>query len=291
MNSPGEAAPQAPSGRLTGVAPDGSPVEVYRLLPAMGEPELIHGAVPAAATILELGCGAGRVTAGLMALGHAVTGVDESPAMLDAARVRAPTARFVQARLEDLDLGEHFDAVVLASHLVNDEAHPRSAYLATARRHLEPTWPPPCRGLPARHQLAGDGRAAPRHRGGADDRHPSDRRRRASYRLRALRDPRRKLGPAVRGAAARRSWAPGHARGRRLRVRALARPSARLAARPPDLSSPPARSWRGEPTAPGAAVLVAREVATALEALSALSRPEDAPDFGPQDSIEARRAA
>ena len=139
MRSSGEVAPDAASSRQAGVAPDGSPVEVYRLLPAMGEPELIHAAVPGGATILELGCGAGRVTAGLVALGHAVTGVDESPAMLEAAAVRAPDARFVQARLEDLDLGEQFDAVVLASHLVNDEAHQRSAYLAAAKRHVAPT--------------------------------------------------------------------------------------------------------------------------------------------------------
>ncbi len=119
-----------------GVAPDGSPVEVYRLLPAMGEPELIHGAVPVGATILEMGCGSGRVTAGLLHLGHAVTGVDESAAMLEAAAERAPGARLVRSRLEDLDLGECFDAVVAGSHLVNDGSARRSAYLATAARHL-----------------------------------------------------------------------------------------------------------------------------------------------------------
>ena len=35
-------------------APDGSPIALYASLPAMGEPELIHGAVPAGSEILEL---------------------------------------------------------------------------------------------------------------------------------------------------------------------------------------------------------------------------------------------
>ena len=33
---------------MSGVAPDGSPVAFYRRLPAMGEPELIHAAIPPA---------------------------------------------------------------------------------------------------------------------------------------------------------------------------------------------------------------------------------------------------
>ena len=55
---------------MSGVAPDGSPVALYARLPALGEPELIHDAVPAGAEILELGAGAGRVTHDLLALGR-----------------------------------------------------------------------------------------------------------------------------------------------------------------------------------------------------------------------------
>lgn len=77
-------------------APDGSPVDVYRMLPDLGEATIIHAAVPLGASILELGCGAGRVTAALLALGHAVTGVDASAEMLAAARERAPEAVLVE---------------------------------------------------------------------------------------------------------------------------------------------------------------------------------------------------
>lgn len=114
------------------VAPDGSPVELYLQLPSFGEADIIHAAVPAGAAILELGCGTGRITRELVRLGHEVTAVDESAQML--AHVR--DAETVQSRIEDLDLGRRFDAVLLASHFVNaaDPAE-RRAVLEACTRH------------------------------------------------------------------------------------------------------------------------------------------------------------
>jgi SAM-dependent methyltransferase len=127
------------------ITADGCSVEVYRLLPPAGEPEIVHAAVPAGSSILELGCGAGRVTHALMELGHPVVAVDDSAAMLS--HVRAET---VCARIGDLDLGRTFDAVLLGSHLVNTPSDSdRRALLAAARRHLAPSgrviveWHPP----------------------------------------------------------------------------------------------------------------------------------------------------
>ncbi len=115
------------------ITPDGCAVDFYARLAAMGEPEIVHDAIPAGASILELGCGAGRLTHPLMALGHPVTAVDESPEML--AHVRGTET--VCARIEDLSLGRRFDAVLLASHLVNaDDDEVASAFLAACRRHV-----------------------------------------------------------------------------------------------------------------------------------------------------------
>jgi SAM-dependent methyltransferase len=117
------------------LTPDGSPVDVYLAMPATGEPELIDRALAPGADILELGCGAGRVTHRLLDLGRQVVAVDQSPEML--AHVRG--AETVRADIETLRLPRRFGGVVLASHLVNsaDRAQ-RRAFLATCAEHLAP---------------------------------------------------------------------------------------------------------------------------------------------------------
>lgn len=112
-------------------APDGSPVELYALLPELGEGDVVAQVVPAGASILELGCGTGRMTRQLVRRGYRVTAVDESPEML--ARVR--DAETVCTEIEELDLGLRFDAVLLASNLVNALPEQRRAFLETCRRH------------------------------------------------------------------------------------------------------------------------------------------------------------
>ena len=115
------------------IAPDGCAVDFYAMMPARDEPAIIDGAGPPNASILELGCGAGRVTHPLIALGHSVVAVDESPDMLSHVR----GARTVVSRIEDLDLAMRFDVVVLSSHLVNvPDDDQREAFLATCARHV-----------------------------------------------------------------------------------------------------------------------------------------------------------
>ena len=115
------------------MAPDGSPVDVYALLPELGEGDRVAQAVPAGGSILELGCGAGRITRQLVRLGYRVTAVDESEAML----AHVKTAETICARIEDLDLGRHFDAVLLASNLITAPAGQRRDFLETCRRHAD----------------------------------------------------------------------------------------------------------------------------------------------------------
>ncbi len=114
------------------MAPDGSPVQVYRSLPAGGEAEIVHGAIPERANILELGCGTGRTTHRLIEMGHEVTAVDESPEML--AHVQA--VETLLTKIEDLRLDRVFDCVLLGSHLINTDREQRRAFLRCCRRHV-----------------------------------------------------------------------------------------------------------------------------------------------------------
>jgi SAM-dependent methyltransferase len=116
-----------------GTAPDGSPVELYMRLPELGEGDVVASVVPAGSSVLELGCGTGRITLQLVRLGYRVTAVDESAEML----AHVEGAETVQARIEGLDLGCRFDAVLLASNLVTAEPEQRQAFLETCARHSD----------------------------------------------------------------------------------------------------------------------------------------------------------
>jgi SAM-dependent methyltransferase len=116
------------------ITPDGCAVEFYALLPAMGEAPVVHAAVPAGASILELGCGTGRILRPLAELGHPVLGVDESAAML----ARAGDLPTVCSPIETLRLDRTFGAVLLASTMINTNPEQRRAFLATCRRHVGP---------------------------------------------------------------------------------------------------------------------------------------------------------
>jgi SAM-dependent methyltransferase len=116
------------------ITPDGCAVEFYALLPAMGEAPIVHAAVPAGASILELGCGTGRILRPLAELGHPVLGVDESAAMLD----RVAGLPTVCSPIETLRLDRTFGAVLLASTMINTNPAQRRAFLAACARHVGP---------------------------------------------------------------------------------------------------------------------------------------------------------
>lgn len=121
---------------MTGaVAPDGSPVDVWLALPPGDTPDLVDSALAGPSRILELGCGPGRVTHPLVAMGHQVTAVDESPDML----AHVTGAATVLGEVFTLELGRLFDAVVAGSHLI-DTPDPgrRRALLEVCRRHVGP---------------------------------------------------------------------------------------------------------------------------------------------------------
>ncbi|MFF1446789.1 class I SAM-dependent methyltransferase [Streptomyces sp. NPDC058274] len=115
------------------ITPDGCAVELYTRLPVGDEPDIITAAVPAGARILELGSGVGRITHPLLERGFTVTAVDESAEMLE----RISGARTIRSPIEDLDLGETFDVVMLASFLVHSgDIEVRRGLLRTCVRHV-----------------------------------------------------------------------------------------------------------------------------------------------------------
>ncbi len=115
------------------IAEDGCAVDFYALLPVFGEPEIVHGAVPEGASILELGCGTGRILRPLAALGHPVVGVDESAEML----ARVPDLPTFQSSIQEARLGRSFGAVLLASTMINVDPTLRHQFLVTCREHLD----------------------------------------------------------------------------------------------------------------------------------------------------------
>jgi SAM-dependent methyltransferase len=87
--------------------------------------------------VLDLCCGHGNVTAGLVGQGASVTGLDFSPAMLEIARSAVPEADFVEGDAMNLNFGAGtFDAVTIGFGMPHVPDPPR--VLGEVRRVLRP---------------------------------------------------------------------------------------------------------------------------------------------------------
>lgn len=80
-----------------------------------GEAALLRSFEPA--TVLDAGCGTGRVAIELARHGIAVVGVDVDESMIATARRLAPDIRWYRHDLAGLDLGQSFDVVVMAGNV------------------------------------------------------------------------------------------------------------------------------------------------------------------------------
>jgi SAM-dependent methyltransferase len=97
-------------------------------------------AAPPVQRVLDLGCGTGGHSALLTARGYDVVGVDRSADMLERARQRGGTARYVAADITCMDLGETFDAAVIMFAVLGyltRNVDVRAA-LGAAKQHLRP---------------------------------------------------------------------------------------------------------------------------------------------------------
>jgi SAM-dependent methyltransferase len=104
-----------------------------------GEVAFVLGLDPAPISVLDAGCGTGRVAIELDRRGVAVVGVDVDPSMLATARKNSPDLDWREHDLATLDLGRTFDAVVMAGNvLLFTPAGTHAAVVAGCARHVGP---------------------------------------------------------------------------------------------------------------------------------------------------------
>jgi demethylmenaquinone methyltransferase/2-methoxy-6-polyprenyl-1,4-benzoquinol methylase len=116
----------------------------------LGRISRLHAAIVEAAApvpgarILEIGCGTGAVTEGLVAGGAFVTALDQNPEMLEQARVRLAGASgkldLLERTAAEIDglTSQGFDAVVASLCLSEMSAGERAFVLGEARSRLRP---------------------------------------------------------------------------------------------------------------------------------------------------------
>ncbi len=81
-----------------------------------GEATFVEGL--GARSVLDAGCGTGRVAIELARRGLEVVGLDADPGMLSTARDKAPELEWVLADLSDFELSGRFDAAVMAGNVM-----------------------------------------------------------------------------------------------------------------------------------------------------------------------------
>ncbi|MGH3566959.1 MAG: class I SAM-dependent methyltransferase [Pseudonocardia sp.] len=102
-----------------------------------GEADLIESYRPR--SVLDGGCGTGRVGIELARRGVGVVGVDSDPDMIAAARAKAPELEWVAIDLAELVRADRFDVAALAGNVVPYVAPARRpAAVAACARHLVP---------------------------------------------------------------------------------------------------------------------------------------------------------
>lgn len=102
-----------------------------------GEADFVESFHPT--SVLDAGCGTGRVAIELAKRGSDVVGVDIDPRMLETARSKAPDLDWRLGDLPSVDLGRKFEAIVMAGNVMIFLA-PGTAgdVLKNMSRHLSP---------------------------------------------------------------------------------------------------------------------------------------------------------
>ena len=102
-----------------------------------GEADFVMDRRPA--SVLDAGCGTGRLARELARRGVAAVGIDVDPSMIETARQLAPDQTWLLGDVGRIDLGRTFDVVVMAGNvpLFTPEGT-QAALVAGCARHLDP---------------------------------------------------------------------------------------------------------------------------------------------------------
>lgn len=110
-----------------------------------GEADLVDSLLAPGASVLDAGCGTGRVAIELARRGRDVVGVDLDPAMLDLARSKAPDLQWIEGDLASTVVTDaaggqrQFDAAVAAGNvMIFLERGTEAAVVANIAAHLRP---------------------------------------------------------------------------------------------------------------------------------------------------------
>jgi 2-polyprenyl-3-methyl-5-hydroxy-6-metoxy-1,4-benzoquinol methylase len=105
-----------------------------------GEAAFVLSLEPPAGSVLDAGCGTGRVACELARRGVAVVGVDVDASMLTVARRAGAAVEWIEHDLATLELGRTFDVVLMAGNVpLFTAAGTEGALVAGVARHVNPT--------------------------------------------------------------------------------------------------------------------------------------------------------
>ena len=104
-----------------------------------GEAAFVLSLEPRPTSVLDAGCGTGRVGIELARRGVSVVGADVDASMLAAARGAAPEIEWIEHDLATLDAGRSFDAVLMAGNVpLFTPPGGQAALVAGCSRHVGP---------------------------------------------------------------------------------------------------------------------------------------------------------
>jgi SAM-dependent methyltransferase len=93
-----------------------------------------------AGPILELGCGTGKLSIPLAEAGFSVTGLDNSPALLQFAASKNDDVKWIEGDMRGFDIEERFALIMLPSNNLGHLHTPQDFEncISSAKRHLRP---------------------------------------------------------------------------------------------------------------------------------------------------------